>query len=306
MMISRREFGRLLAATPVISAFQRGAGQKIDSTIQGVRLGAQSYSFRDLSLEKCIEAMAQIGLGECELFANHVEDAGVAKLKASLRPPTDPSGTMPAREFLRYWRLNASLDDFREVRRKFEAAGISLYAYNLSFRDDFTDAEIDRGFEMARALGVVVITASSTLTTAKRLVPFVDKHQMTVAFHGHSDVRDPNQFARPESFNEALAMSKRFMVNLDIGHFFAANYDPIDYIQKHHDRIVVLHLKDRKKNQGDNVPWGQGDTPIREVLQLLKKDRYPMRAFVEYEYRGTESSVAEVRKCFEFCKNALA
>jgi sugar phosphate isomerase/epimerase len=295
-----------MTAAPVIAAFQRVAGQKIDSTIQGVHLGVQSYSFRDVSLEKCIEAMAQIGLGECELFANHVEDAGVAKLKASLRPPTDPSGTMPARDFLRYWRLNASLNDFKEVRRKFDAAGISLYAYNLSFRDDFTDAEIDRGFEMARTLGVGVITASSTLTTAKRLVRFVNKHQLMVAFHGHADVRDPNQFARPESFNEALAMSKRFMVNLDIGHFVAANYDPIDYIQKHHDRIVVLHLKDRKKNDGPNVPFGQGDTPVREVLQLLKKNKYPMRAFIEYEYLGTESSTAEVRKCFEFCRMALA
>jgi len=306
MMISRREFGRMLAATPIAAAFQTSTGTKINSTIQGVRLGAQSYSFRDLTLDKCIEAMARLGLGECELYANHVEDAGVAKLKASVRTPTDPSGTMPARELLRYWRLNASMDELREVRRKFDAAGVSLYAYNLSFKDDFTDAEIHRGFEMARTLGVGVITASSTLTTAKRLIPFVGKHQMTVAFHGHSDVRDPNEFAKPESFAEALAMSKRFMVNLDIGHFVAANYDPIDYIQKHHDRIVVLHLKDRKKNQGANVPWGQGDTPIREVLQLLKKNKYPIRAFIEYEYRGVESSVAEVRKCFEFCRTALA
>src|SRR5436190_11958736 len=173
MIISRREFGRMLASTPFVAAFQRATATKIDSTIQGVRLGAQSYSFRDLSLEKCIEAMARIGLGECELFANHVEDAGIAQLKARLRPPKDPSGTMPARELLRYWRMNTSLDEFKEVRQKFDAAGVSLYAYNLSFRDDFTDQEIDRGFDMARALGVSVITASSTLTTAKRLVPFV-------------------------------------------------------------------------------------------------------------------------------------
>ena len=201
--------------------------------------------------------------------------------------------------------MNASLDEFKAVRRKFDAAGINLYAYNLSFKDDFTDEEIDRGFQMGQALGVNVITASSTLTTAKRLVPFVDKYQMTVAFHGHSDVRDPNQFAKPESFAAALAMSRRFMVNLDIGHFRAAGYDPIPYIQENHDRIVVLHLKDRKKDQGDNVPWGQGDTPIREVLQLLKTKKYPIRAFIEYEYRGAADSVAEVRKCFQYCKDAL-
>jgi len=249
--------------------------------------------------------MAEIGLGDCELFSNHVEDPGAAKLKAGIRPAPDPSGSMSPRQLLRYWRLNVSLDEFKAVRKKFDDAGIGLYAYNLSFKDDFTDEEIDRGFQMAQALGVGVITASSTLTTARRLVSFVDKYKMIVAFHGHSDVRDPNQFAKPESFAEALAMSKRFAVNLDIGHFSAANYDPVQYIQENHDRIVLLHLKDRKKNQGDNTPWGQGDTPIRQVLQLLKSKKYPIRAFIEYEYRGTDSA-AEVKKCFQFCKDALA
>ena len=81
-------------------------------------------------------------------------------------------------------------------------------------------------------------------------------------------------------------MSQYFKVNLDIGHFTAANYDAVAYIREHHAKITNLHLKDRKKNQGDNVPWGQGDTPIREVLQLLKRERWPIPADIEYEYRG--------------------
>jgi len=54
------------------------------------------------------------------------------------------------------------------------------------------------------------------------------------------------------------------------------------------------------------VPWGQGETPIREVLQLLKKERWPIRAYIEYEYRGQGSSVEEVKKCLAFAKAALA
>ena len=77
-------------------------------------------------------------------------------------------------------------------------------------------------------------------------------------------------------------------------------------MRAHHEDITNIHLKDRKKNQGDNMPWGQGDTPIREVLQLLKKERWPIRAYVEYEYRGDGTSVEKVKKCFAFAKQALA
>ena len=214
----------------------------------------------------------------------------------------------PARkgqEELRSWRLTVPMDHFKAIRRKFDDAGIRLHAYNLSFNDGFSDEEIDRGFEMAKALGVGIITASSTLSAAKRVAPFADKHKIIVAMHGHDNVKDPNQFATPESFAQAMAMSKYFWVNLDIGHFFAAGYDPVAYIQEHHDRISNLHLKDRKKDHGQNTPWGEGDTPIKEVLRLLKSQevRYPRGHRVRIPGRDP---VAEVRKCFQYCKDALA
>jgi len=282
-MYSRRDFARFaLAGVPLAAALAR-----INSTIRGVELGAQTYSFRDRPLDGVIQAMVEVGLGDCELYAPHIEPRA-------------------SREELRTWRMTVPLDEFKTVRKKFDNAGIAVSAYNYSFRDDFTDGEIDRGFDMAHALGVPIITASSTLSVAPRLVPFAEKHDMTVAFHGHSDTRDPNEFAKPESFAKALEMSKRFAVNLDIGHFTAAGYDPVDYIEAHHDRIVIVHLKDRKKNDGPNVPWGEGDTRIKDVLLVLKRRRYPIKAFIEYEYRGGADSVTEVKKCFQYCKDALA
>ena len=148
-----------------------------------------------------------------------------------------------------------------------------------------SDGEIDRGFEIAKALGAEIITASATLTIAKRVAPFADKHRMVVAMHNHSRTDAPDEFAKPESFATAMQLSKYYKVNLDIGHFTAANYDAVAYIREHHADITNLHLKDRKKNQGDNVPWGQGDTPIREVLQLLKK-----RALADSRLRRVRAS----------------
>jgi sugar phosphate isomerase/epimerase len=304
-MYTRREFGRLAlggVALPLI-------GRLADSKVGGVRLGVQTYSFRDLPraegsdhVDVIISAMKECGLSECELFAPQVEPR--------FGQPGPGRGTPESRrknrEDLRVWRLETPIDHLRGVRRKFDAADISIYAYNYSFNADMNDQEIDRGFEMTRALGARIITASTNLTVARRVVPFAEKHQMVVAMHGHSNRTDPNEFCTPESFAAAMAMSKYFKVNLDIGHFTAADFDAVAYLREHHANITNLHLKDRKKHEGDNTPWGEGETPLREVLLLLKKEKWEIPAYVEYEYKGSGTPTEEVRKCFQFAKQILS
>ena len=277
-----------------------------DTLVGGVRMGVQSYSFRELprtpggdATAAIIQAMKDTGLGETELWAPQIEPASAAGRGAT------PDERQKAREALRRWRLETPLDHFRGIRKRFESAGLSIAAYNYSHGADFTDEEIDRGFEITKALGAGFITSSTTLAVAKRIVPFAAKHKMNVSMHNHSRTDDPNEFATPESFAAAIKMSPHFKINLDIGHFTAANYDAVAYLREHHASITNLHIKDRKKNQGDNVPWGQGDTPITQVLQLLKKEKWPIGAYVEYEHRGTAGAVAEVRTCFDYAKRAL-
>ena len=291
-MYSRRDFLKISAAAIPFSAF----AAKIDSVVGGVRLGAITYSFRQMprtpgapdAVDVMIKSCQECGIGEIELFSPDLEP---------VRLP---------REEIRKWRLSRPMDHFKSVRKQFDDAGISLFAYTVNFRDDYTDEELDNAFEQAKALGVNIIAASTQLTVAKRLVPFMEKHKMMVAVHGHSNIQDPNEFATPESFAKALAMSKYFRINLDIGHFTAANYDAVQFILENHDHITHLHMKDRKKNQGQNMPWGEGDTPIKPVLTLLKEKKYPIRAFVEYEHRGTGTPVEEVQKCMAYMKEVLA
>ena len=300
-MLTRREFGVLTLSTVALPARVHA------QTVAGVRLGVQTYSFRELQrpaggdlVDPIIAAMKECGLTECELWAPQIEPASAGGRGRS------PQEVQQARDALRTWRLTTSLDHFRGIRKKFETAGITVYAFNYSPNGSFTDDEIDRGFEMAKALGAEIITASATLEAARRMVPFAATHRMTVAMHNHSNVGDPNEFATTESLAAALKMSNHFKINLDIGHFTAANYDPLAYIREHHASITNLHIKDRKKAQGDNTPWGTGDTPIREVLQLLKKERWPIRAYIEYEHRGTSGAVEEVKTCAAYARNALA
>jgi len=101
-------------------------------------------------------------------------------------------------------------------------------------------------------------------------------------------------------------MSPYFKATLDIGHFVAGNNDPVAFIRKHHDRTINIHVRDRKRNNGPNRPFGQGDTPIAEVLRLIRDQKYPIRCYLEYEYGSFRSSVDEVKICLDYCRRVLA
>lgn len=303
-MVNRREFSRVAAAGAVWPII---AGRIAEAApVNGVRLGVQTYSFREVAkpgskeaLNVIVQSMKACGVDECELWSPQIE----------LSPSPPRGGTsadvVKAQEAMRAWRRSATPAYYEGVRKAFKDVGMTIYAYNYSFGEHFTDDEITHGFDAAKTLGAEVITASTTVKMAKRLAPFADKHTLPVAMHNHSQVHDPNEFATPESFAAALAMSPLFKINLDIGHFTAADYDALDYLAKHRDRISNLHLKDRKKAQGANLPWGSGDTPIVPVLTWLKQQKSPIRAYVEYEYQGTKGAVAEVTACIEYAKRAL-
>jgi len=297
MILTRREFhGAALGGLIAAPLARPSAAQKPDSRVAGVRIGAQSYSFRDYgnrNVDSVIEAMIACGLAYCELWSTHVETRVDLKGMEALAP----------REARRKWRLEVPLDFFADIRKKFEAAGITITAYNLSFVNDWTDAEIARGFEMARALGTDVITASSPVSISPRVDAIAQKAKITVGFHNHGDI-SPDQFARPEDFAEARkGRSDRIKINLDIGHFTAAGFDALAYLDEHHASIVSLHIKDRTK-AGGNVPFGEGDTPIVAVLRRLRDRKWDIPAQMEYEYKGADA-ITEVKRSFEFCKQAL-
>jgi sugar phosphate isomerase/epimerase len=211
------------------------------------------------------------------------------------------------------WKMAANAATWKGVKKKFNDAGvdIQILCYNMSLATK--DDEMDYAFQMARDLDVRAISCSTTVAVAKRVAPFADKYKIKWSGHGHFNIYDDEEFAKPETFKEIMSFSKYIGVNLDIGHFTQAGYDPMTFIPEIHDRITNLHLKDSMKPDkcgaaGPTQPWGMGQTPIKEVLLLMKKKKYTFPANIELEYRIPEGSdsVAETAKCYEFAKKCFA
>ena len=254
-------------------------------------MGANTYSLPQLPLKDALRAFAEIGFGMAELHPRHVEPA--------FGPPQQASPAA-ARQKLREWRLTAPLEQFEAIGKTFKAQNLFLYAYNMNYRDDFTDDELERSFQMTHALGCNVITAVGSKRLFRRLDPLATKYKTWVAIHNEGD-----SIPTMADFEEVLKGAGPYtQMTLDIGHFVASNSDPVACLEKHHKEIVNLHIKDRKKNGGANLPFGHGDTPIKDILRMDRDRKYNIPVHVEWEV-ASDDRVQKVKDCFEYCKNTL-
>ncbi len=259
---------------------------KPNSVFNGVRIGCITYSYRDgiNSAEDTLKALIQDGLSEVELMGGPIQAFAGARAEQINA------------------QRQAQLVRCVELRKLYNDAGVNIHIHKIGFGR--SDEEIDFNFQVAKVLGCAGITTERSDAMAKRLAPFADKHKIWVAFHNHT-----NNYPAMDKKDPILEYGRYIGFNFDVGHYFTGTkgLSPIPVLEKYHDRIVSLHLKDRTA-EGGNLPWGQGKTPIREILQLMRKEKWTFPADIELEYKIPQGSdsVAEVAKCVRYCKEALA
>ena len=272
----------------------------IIKNIGGVDISVITYSFQagtedmETIIQYCLDSKSD----NIELMGNHVE-----RSIGMPRSRKDSAG----------WRANVSMKEFKKVKKEFDQKGINIFAYKpycMSPRNK--DEEIEYAMKATKALGADYVTAELTdESNTKRISYYAEKHDVKVGYHGHLQSTDI-------AWNFALNNSKNNYINLDIGHYIAVGgvntkETLLKFIENNHDRICSLHLKDRNAptetnpDDRDNKIWGQGDTPIKEVLLLMQKNSYNFTATIEREYPIPEGSnaVQEVIRCMDYCKSVL-
>jgi hypothetical protein len=334
--VSRREFVQLAMAGAAVSSVVAGMGAsaafggKLHSVVKGVHIGMQTFSLRMVRYPDLVAAVQQVGVGEVELFATQIEPTA-----------SDAPDIMK-------WRETISLDFFKDIRKKFNQAGIDIYTYNGRFgagggrgrgssgggpggpggaggtptgqgaapppatpsatpppaapspgaapaAAPVTDAQIDRMFEITKALGAKSFSTQMTLDMAKRLVPFAEKHKIIVAVASQDE----------SLLTQLPAISPWLRMDVDIGNFSRAGLDPLQFVKDNYTHLLDIHLKDCVF-KGASVPFGTGDSHMKEILQFLRDKKSTARANIDCDYPGTGASVDEVKKCFEYAKSCLA
>ncbi len=319
--LSRRHFlGTAATAAAAYSLWPgaaRGQAPAILKKAASVKIGAITYSYRSLpgSAEELLGYLKKAGMDTTELMGGPAEEfAGGPKAPSWSRVGTRMTDAERA-EFQKArqeydkeasaWRMTAGMAKFEELGKMYRDNGIEIDILKLG-DPRWSDAEIDYAFRAAKAIGARGISFEISDDAAARMGPFATKHQMLIGMHNHTQVAEEGF-----TFDKPLSTSKYSMLNLDIGHYVAGlGTSPIPIIRKYHDRISHLHVKDRQtaSNGGANLPWGQGDTPIGDVLRLLRDEQYPITAMIELEYEvPADSDVhTEMAKCVAYCRGALS
>jgi sugar phosphate isomerase/epimerase len=320
--ISRRKFLGTAAATAAVTAipfnfsFAIGSqNKKPNSKVAGVQLGCTTYSYRNMphKVDDVIPYLLLAGINSIELRSVAEEDLGIPEM------PIRPAGQLSdkekadfakaddeSREAQRKWRLSLPMQKYADMRKKFNNAGINVYITKFA-PSAWTDEEIDYAYDAAKVLGSIGITDEMTDAACRRLGKFAEKHKSLAMYHTHGQVADPGF-----SFDKFLSYSPANMLNLDAGHYYGATgLHPNKVIEQYHDKMRSIHIKDKtgpKNATPDaNMLFGKGETPIADILLLLKKEKWPISVDVELEYPIPEGSNAakEVAKSIDYMRNIL-
>lgn len=333
MSYTRREFGKIAVGTTGIALLgpvKIFAAVKPDSKFKGVQIGVISYSYRQMpefTAEAVLRYAVEDGISTVELENVQEEWAGAPKrptMGGAPRPPAagaaSPAGgrreMSPEQKAamdkftqdMTSFRTSVPMSKYEELRKLYADQGVTIYAFKAGITLPMSDAECDAIFNAAKACGANQLTMEMPQDPelTKKVGTFASKHKMMVGYHAHLQ-------ATPTTWDEAMTQSPYNGINLDFGHFVAAGNSPdeaLAFVKKNHAKITSMHLKDRKTkaNGGANMSWGEGDTPITQVLQLMKTQGYKFPATVELEYEippGSDS-VKEVAKCVAYARKALA
>ena len=322
--ISRRRFigttatAAAVALAPIHFAFSKGGVSRLpNSRVGGIQLGVTTYSYRSMSMkdDDIIEYLLLAGINSIELRSVAEESLGLPP-----GPPRPPRGEAVsekereeyaraaevALEARRRWRLSLPMQRYREMRMKFNRAGIDIHISKFA-PSNWSDEEIDYAFRAAQVLGSKGITDEIGVETAQRLGKFAEKHSSLAILHNHAQPAQPGF-----SFDNFLGYWPANMLNFDAGHYFGATgIHPNEIIERYHTRMTSIHIKDKTGPKSDppdrNMPFGEGETPIADILLLLKKQNWPIHVDIELEYPVPQGSNAaiEVAKCIEYMRNIL-
>ncbi len=240
----------------------------------GWELGVQSYTFHRFTFQEAVDKAQELGLNYMEVY--YGQPLG-----------KDIEGTMD-------FKMDKATQ--KEVLKYAKSKGVKIKASGVVICKD--EAEWEQLFQFADAMGIEIITCEPEYKHLKFVDQLANKYKIDVAIHNHPK---PSNYWSPELFMKAVdGLSDRIGACADVGHWKRMGIDPVEGLKQYGSRLKSLHFKDiKEKVEGEaeqhDVIWGTGILPLKDMLEVLKEEKFEGLFSIEYEYNW-DNSVPDIKK----------
>jgi sugar phosphate isomerase/epimerase len=280
----------LLLGAGSLFASPRAAAERIPDAhrIGGFAIGCQAYSFNRFTAFEAIEKTAQAGGKVIEFYPGQRLSADTGDVRLD---------------------QNLSDENIAKLKAKLDRHGVR--AVNFGVVGLGTDEAANRKvFEFARKMGIPTVTSEPDARAFDLLERLVKEYDIRLAIHNHPrNPNDPNYRYWDPNYVLSLVRNRdrRIGACADTGHWVRSGVRPVDALRILRGRVLSSHLKDLHVAGpgGHDVPFGNGVSDIKGILDELRRQNFDGNISVEYEYNW-ENSVPDIAQCIGFVRGYAA
>ncbi len=245
----------------------------------GWKLAIQSYTFHKFTLIEAMDKTAELGVKYMEVYPGH-------KL----------GGKWGDKVF--GYDLDAQTQ--KEIKQLAADRGIQIVAMGVFVPNE--SSEWEKAFSFAKSMGMEMITSEPPLKDWDLVEKLADKYNIIISVHNHPS---PSTYSTPTALLDAIAKrSHRLGSCADVGHWNRDNLDHLDCLRQLNGRITSFHFKDIEAKRADggerhDVIWGTGVLDVKQILQIMKEQKFKGYLSIEYEYNW-DNSVPDIRQCIDY------
>ena len=178
--------------------------------------------------------------------------------------------------------LDATDAQIKEFHAKCASYNVTGYGVGPIYMR--SEAEVDRGFEYAKRVGVKLIVGVPNY----ELLPHVDKKVKEYGYNYAIHLHGPDIDTYPDAkdvWEHTKNLDPRIGMCLDIGHNWRNGSDPVADLKKYHTRVFDMHIKDvtEPTKAGRGVEIGRGIIDFKALVLMMRKVKYTGKCSLEHE-----------------------
>jgi sugar phosphate isomerase/epimerase len=241
---------------------------------QGLKLGMQTWTLRNLNFEQSVEFCAKHNIKYLQLIPDHIN-------------------------------LRGTKEDWRKKKDYLEKHGVIAYTFGVA-PTSLEKEETRKLFECAKFFEMkLIVVEPNDFKILDVLEELAKEYDIKVVIHNH-DLK--SLYGNPNVVKNLIKhRDERIGVCIDAGWIASGRLNPAKVFKEYNGRVYDIHLKDKDVESTENGDrWkdtflGEGDAKLPELLSTLQEEKWNGVIAIETD-NNLKDPTEHTLKAIEFVK----